>query len=871
MTDSYERRAFTSDPADPLMHAVRAATAQSHEILGVLGRDAGGASGVAYLARRRDSGELAVLTLDRAPGDTRAGEPLALSERRQLDASVPSPGGSCEFCHAALVGWERYCRACGSDVSGTSPGTAAGTSSEQVEATVREAAGDSCEILGDMPRAEGGGRVFFGRDRQSGVLVALRPLHEQPAPSAAPPAPPGVSQLFAPADGGEIAPATPQESAPGGKICPQCGVSYGMDVRFCPDDGVALRVVAAGASLVGQILAERYHIERKLGEGGMGEVYLGTHVKMGRPCAIKIMHPALTHDPDATGRFGREAANASRINHPNVAIVYDFGETADGIVYIAMEYVDGEPLSAVIAREGPLAEDRVLDIGAQVAQALAAAHELGIVHRDLKPDNIMLVRKDDRDLVKVVDFGIAKAMRNTSTRITRTGFVLGTPAYMSPEQVSGDVLDGRTDLYSLGCILFELLTGYTTFSGPSAEAIITRRLTEPPPHPRMLNGTVSEPLDEIVVRALARAPGDRFQSAAEFAQALVDRRLPSAVRSATETPSRSAGTEHPPASASATVAQGTTMPAARRRPVRTMWYGIGAAVVVGVAIAALTWQRAQRETARERVANGASTVALSSGVQAAATHADSSAQDTAAVDLAATKSAAGDSVASDAPTASVAATPTVPAGARSSKRAGDTSSSTVIPPRGAGNGASPAQPVPRRSRAASVPRRAGNADAALKGDAQVAGSPAATQAGHDSAVGASPPHAPPPAAAATAPAQPPATDASAQTARITSVLQRYVAALGARQITIMRELYPGMPDREREGFAALFAHATDLSATPTGTPTVTLDGATATADFGYTLSFFLPAQGQQTSPFRWHAALRQTADGWRITTLTRVK
>ncbi|MBA4156464.1 MAG: protein kinase [Gemmatimonadetes bacterium] len=305
------------------------------------------------------------------------------------------------------------------------------------------------------------------------------------------------------------------------KVCPFCGTGYGSDVGFCPRDGTALRPKVRSNDLIGQIVAERYHILKKLGEGGMGQVYLAEHVKMGRRCAIKVMHPALRTDADAISRFGREAANASRINHPHVADVYDFGESRDGLIYLAMEFVEGEPLSLLLRRESPLPVARATEITRQVADALVAAHEIGLVHRDLKPDNILLARgRDGSDVAKVVDFGIAKAVQSSGQNLTRTGFVVGTLHYMSPEQLIGDPIDGRSDVYSLGCILYEMLVGERPFDGPSGEVVITRRLTEPPPRPRTRNPAVPEALDKLVVRALARSPGDRIQSAAELRDSL---------------------------------------------------------------------------------------------------------------------------------------------------------------------------------------------------------------------------------------------------------------------------------------------------------------------------------------------------------------
>src|SRR5438132_1065028 len=266
------------------------------------------------------------------------------------------------------------------------------------------------------------------------------------------------------------------------KICPVCTTEYRDDVRFCPNDGQTLRSSGPTHDLVGQVLADRYHIMKKLGEGGMGQVYLAEHVKMGRRSAIKVMNPSMVHDPDAISRFNREAANASRITHPNVCAIYDFGETADGTIYLAMEFVEGEPLTDLLQREGALAAPRAAHIFVQVADALQAAHDLGIVHRDLKPDNIMLTRgRQGSDVVKVVDFGIAKAVGGDGgQKVTKTGLVVGTPEFMSPEQLAGDKLDGRSDLYSLALVLFKMLTGKLPFQATSVQETMIKRLTDDP-------------------------------------------------------------------------------------------------------------------------------------------------------------------------------------------------------------------------------------------------------------------------------------------------------------------------------------------------------------------------------------------------------
>ena len=304
------------------------------------------------------------------------------------------------------------------------------------------------------------------------------------------------------------------------KICPVCSTQYPDDVRFCPSDGQTLRAASPPDDLVGQVVADRYHVLKKVGEGGMGQVYLGEHVKMGRKSAIKVMKRALVHDPDAVARFNREAANASRITHPNVCAVYDFGETPEGLIYLAMEFIEGESLTDVLQREGVLPVARSVAAFVQVGAALQAAHDLGIVHRDLKPDNIMLSRgRDGSDLVKVVDFGIAKAVGgDASQMVTRTGLVVGTPEFMSPEQLSGDKVDGRSDIYSLALVLYKMLTGTLPFEATTVQETMLKRLTDEPlplgaarPDLRFPPG-----LQQTIDAALTRSPAERYQSVTKF-------------------------------------------------------------------------------------------------------------------------------------------------------------------------------------------------------------------------------------------------------------------------------------------------------------------------------------------------------------------
>jgi hypothetical protein len=311
------------------------------------------------------------------------------------------------------------------------------------------------------------------------------------------------------------------------KVCPVCAREYPDNTKFCAADGSGLRAKSASADLVGQVVADRYHIIKKLGEGGMGAVYLGEHVKMGRKSAIKVMAAAMSQDPDAISRFNREASNASRISHPNVCQIYDFGETPDGLIYLAMEFIEGQALKDLIEAEGALAPARAASILKQAADALQAAHDLSIVHRDIKPDNIMVVQgKDGTDVVKVVDFGIARAVGGDETgqKVTKTGLVVGTPEYMSPEQLSGDKLDGRSDIYSLALVLYRMLTGTLPFEADSAQEVMIKRLTDEPMPLDQARPDLTFPakLQLVLNVALARSTAERYQSAAEFGRDTAD-------------------------------------------------------------------------------------------------------------------------------------------------------------------------------------------------------------------------------------------------------------------------------------------------------------------------------------------------------------
>ena len=308
------------------------------------------------------------------------------------------------------------------------------------------------------------------------------------------------------------------------KTCPVCGGTYAESNAFCPIDGTTLRADASSTDLVGSIIADRYKVSKLLGEGGMGRVYLARHVRLPQQAAIKVMNPWMVKDSDAVARFNREAANAARIEHDRVARVFDFGETSDGLVYLAMEFVPGRTLRAVQEEDGRLSPARAANIVYQVAEGLDAAHRINIVHRDLKPDNILIVTDEHGvDRCKVVDFGIAKAADASGTQLTRTGMIVGTPEFMSPEQVVGEAVDARSDVYALALVAFQMLTGQLPFKGSTNERAVMSRLIEDPLTLAAVSPDVAWPsgLQAAISAALDREPATRTATALGFAEAVV--------------------------------------------------------------------------------------------------------------------------------------------------------------------------------------------------------------------------------------------------------------------------------------------------------------------------------------------------------------
>lgn len=337
--------------------------------------------------------------------------------------------------------------------------------------------------------------------------------------------------------------------------CPACGTSYPDDARFCTKDGS--RLVIAGstapagaaaaptpvnttavrpaapklpgsaphpASLAGTVLEGRYKVEAKVGEGGMSYVYRAIDVSTAERVAIKVLSPSLAKDQNAMARLRREAGLAIRLAHPNVCHIMRLGETEDGLVYVVMPFVEGEILADKRHRAGHLPLPLVTSFLAEMAAGLHVAHEQKIVHRDLKPENIMVCKHaDGSEFAVVMDFGLAKERKAGAEleKLTATGIILGTPEFMSPEQLRGKPLDSRTDIYALGLIVYELLTGKLPFAGRTQQELMIARLRNDPTPLSELRPSLGLPaaLDPVLLKACHRDADQRYQTAPEFAAA----------------------------------------------------------------------------------------------------------------------------------------------------------------------------------------------------------------------------------------------------------------------------------------------------------------------------------------------------------------
>src|SRR5688572_6631227 len=325
--------------------------------------------------------------------------------------------------------------------------------------------------------------------------------------------------------------------------CPTCAERYPVSQRMCPKDGAVLEPEKpAEDTILGTILDGKYRLDSFLSRGGMGAVFRGTHVMLGRPVAVKMINQDLVTSPEIVRRFQREARAATQFKHPNVVDVYDLGQTANGTLYIVMELVSGASLKESIRTRGPVEPQRIVRILGQVCDGLAQAHRRNIIHRDLKPQNIMLtVDASGTETAKIVDFGIAKTFEaDANTQLTATGSTLGTPHYMSPEQATGSGVDGRSDIYSLGVILYEMLTGEVPFNDPSLPSVLIKHMSEPPQPPSLRRPDLNLPpaLEAITLRCLAKSPSERFENVETMASAL-RRALPGRAEDEATVPLRS--------------------------------------------------------------------------------------------------------------------------------------------------------------------------------------------------------------------------------------------------------------------------------------------------------------------------------------------
>jgi serine/threonine protein kinase len=348
---------------------------------------------------------------------------------------------------------------------------------------------------------------------------------------------------------------------------------------------------------IGQVLEGKYVIDRLIGQGGMGAVYEGRNIRIERRVAIKVLHGAVAQQPEVVARFEREAQAAGRIGNDHIVEIIDLGLLQDGDRFIAMEYLDGEPLSARIQRLGRLGVEEARNIVLQVLAGVGAAHRAGIVHRDLKPDNVFVLREKAgrTDFVKIIDFGISKFKTvGSELRMTQSGVVMGTPFYMSPEQIRGEETDVRTDIYSTGVILYEAITGQRPFTAPSYNELILKiALSQCPPASNLVPN-LSPELGAVLERSLARERDHRFQSAEQFAEALRRCTLQSeAGRTATVGREKAWGSDEGTASAASWSNTGPPAKEATRSR-RALWLGL-VAVTALVALAAALGSRASRE------------------------------------------------------------------------------------------------------------------------------------------------------------------------------------------------------------------------------------------------------------------------------------
>jgi serine/threonine protein kinase len=305
-------------------------------------------------------------------------------------------------------------------------------------------------------------------------------------------------------------------------VCPICDQRYPADFKVCPRDAAKLEDAEGDQDpLVGTVVGEAFRIVRPIGEGGTARVYEARHVRLSsKRFAVKVLHGFFASQANVVARFAREAEAASAVHHPGIVEVHDVDRMADGRPYLVTELLDGEDFGSLLKAKGKVSIPFGVRVARKVCQALSAAHTAGVVHRDLKPENIFLIGPNDKPMVKVLDFGISKIEGAGAAQLTRTGMVVGTPAYMSPEQAAGAKVDARTDIYAVGAILYRALTGRAPFQGGDAAEVLSLVLTAEPPRPMSLEPSIPDALELLIQRAMARSADERFQSMDELDQAL---------------------------------------------------------------------------------------------------------------------------------------------------------------------------------------------------------------------------------------------------------------------------------------------------------------------------------------------------------------
>ncbi len=347
--------------------------------------------------------------------------------------------------------------------------------------------------------------------------------------------------------------------------CPHCQAPNADDARFCGVCGRATSTtesasdpnLAAQPVMIGRVIAGRYRIQDKLGEGGMGAVFKAEQISLKRTVAVKLLRPEMASSQLLLRRFNAEAEAVAKLSHPNTVNIYDFGQDTDGALFIAMEFIEGQSLRHVIHREAPLSLRRALSIALQVSSSLTDAHSRSIIHRDLKPDNVMVQQRGrEKDIVRVLDFGIAKLRdenRQSQLAMTQAGDMLGTPQYMAPEQIRAETIDGRTDVYALGCLLYEMITARLPYEAPTIMSLLSKHLMEVavPPSQRRPDLALPPAIDHLILSAMAKDPklrpstmeafGEQIAELlatlpAETAQSTAQRPVPSAVLPSVATP-----------------------------------------------------------------------------------------------------------------------------------------------------------------------------------------------------------------------------------------------------------------------------------------------------------------------------------------------